>query len=407
MKARACVLDGGGQSQFTRKLMRAVAAMAALLAATQTASAQVPARAPLPVLTPPPPASAPSGTRYDAYDAAELERIVSPIALYPDPLLAQVLSAAAFPSQVSAAMQWVDVRRGLNGQQLVEALAEEQVPWDPSVQALVAFPTVLQMMASAMPWTSEIGDAFQQQHGEVMDAVQRLRAQAQRYGYLQSTPQYRVSRAPVIEIVPVNPEYVVVPYYDPIIVFAPPRPHYVVSTAIYFGYGVRLGEWYEPWGWRTSGFYWPDHRVVNVYPGWNRPWNYRESGRGYGYASPRREEHAVTSPRGYTDPRYTNPRYTDPRYTDRGNSNRGRQNNEGDRAGAPSSGNGRTAQPRSGHDMQQAGAGREVLPGAAREAPRSGGQQAAPRQNGDGGSHDGGSRDGGSRGERIAKARTP
>ena len=385
MKARARVLEGGGRLASPRKLMLVAAGVAALVA-TQAATAQVPTRAPLPVMTAPPPtAMQPSVT----YDAAELDRIVSPIALYPDPLLAQVLSAAAFPSQVVTAMQWVDGHRGLVGEQLVDALASEQVPWEPSVQALVAFPTVLQMMATSMPWTTEIGDAFDKQHSEVMDAVQRLRAEAQRYGYLQSTPQYRVSRAPVIEIVPVNPEYVVVPYYDPFIVFAPPRPHFIVSSAIYVGYGVRLGVWYEPWGWRSSGFYWPAHRVVNVYPGWNRGWGYREPVRDYRYDAPRREERVVVTPRGYTDPRYT-----DHRNNDRGSNDRGRPS-------TPSPGNGRTAQPRTGHDMPQGGAGREVMPPAAREVPRA---QPGPQAR-DGGSRDGGSRDAGAHGGRVAKAR--
>ena len=239
-----------------------------------TGSAQVNTGAPLPAVMLPPSGVAPTDLPR-SYPDAELDRIVSPIALYPDPLLAQVLSAAAFPQQIPQANRFVEERRGMTGPQLADALAAERVSWDPSVQALVAFPTVLKMMASAIPWTAEIGDAFQTQHGDVMDAVQRKRGEAQRYGYLQSTEHYRVSNAPVIEILPVNPEYVVVPYYDPVIVFYPPRPYYRVSSAIYLGFGVRLGVWYDPWGWRSTGFYWTSHRVVAGYPGWDRPRGYR------------------------------------------------------------------------------------------------------------------------------------
>ncbi|MEP6618838.1 MAG: DUF3300 domain-containing protein [bacterium] len=399
MNATARVLDVGRQTFPSLKLRQLVAALIVLLVAPRVGFAQVTTGAPLPVIAAPPPVAVAAPT---TYAIAELDRIVSPIALYPDPLLAQVLTAATFASQIPAAAQWVDARRGSTGEQLVEALSSEQVSWDPSVQALVAFPTVLQMMATSMPWTAEIGDAFQGQHADVMDAVQRLRAQAQRYGYLQSTPQYHVSQAPMIEIVPVNPTYVVVPYYDPIVVFAPPRPHFVVSTAIYWGYGVRLGVFYEPWGWGSSRFYWPAHRVVSVYPGWNRPWNYREPPRPYRYAGPRRDERVVVTPRGYTDPRYT----------DRGTSDRNRTSHESDygRSDAgrsnPSGANpGRTAQPRTARDaplpsarpeMSAPSSGREAPHGgSAQPAPHGSGTQPAPRANGDGASHT----------ARVAKAR--
>jgi hypothetical protein len=279
-----------------------LAVAAALTMATPPlASAQVTTGAPLPVITPPPPASL--ADQQHNYAAAELDRIVSPIALYPDPLLAQVLAAAAYSQQIPQAQQWVDGHRGMTGPQLTDALAAERVAFDPSVQALVAFPTVLQMMSNAMPWTAEIGDAFKTQRGDVMDAVQRMRGQAQRYGYLQSNDQLRVTQSPAIEIVPVNPEYVVVPYYDPLIVFYAPRPYYRVSTAIYFGYGVRLGGWYDPWGWRSTGFYWTSHRIVASYPGWSRPWNYRAPPPIYHYPVPilRAGSRGTATPRGYVE----------------------------------------------------------------------------------------------------------
>lgn len=288
----------------------ALLALAAALGAMFPASgsAQVTTGAPLPVVTPPPASLANEATH--SYPAAELDRIVSPIALYPDPLLAQVLSAAQFSREIPAAYQWVEGHPGLTGPQLVEALSAERVSWDPSVQALVAFPTVLKMMSSALPWTSEIGDAFQVQHSDVMDAVQRMRGEAQKYGYLQSNEHIRVSQAPVIEIVPVNPEYVVVPYYDPLVVYYAPRPRYLVSSAIYFGYGVRLGMWYDPWGWRSTGFYWTSHRVVASYPGWARPWNYRAPPPIYRYppvvthygSRGDSRPHGTATPGGYVEP---------------------------------------------------------------------------------------------------------
>ena len=140
---------GGGTNAVTPgRLVLFLTALAYVVTTPNVAAAQVPTRAPLPVVTAPPPGEAPH-----LYDTAELQRIISPIALYPDPLLAQVLAAATFPSQIPEANQWLDDHRGLRGQQLVDALADEQVSWNPSVQALVAFPTVLQMMATSMPWT--------------------------------------------------------------------------------------------------------------------------------------------------------------------------------------------------------------------------------------------------------------
>jgi hypothetical protein len=278
---------------------------AAMVSAPATSSAQIVTGAPLPVMNVPP-----ASETAPVFSNAELERILSPIALYPDPLLAQVLSAATFAQEIPAAARWVDNRRGRSAEQLVQLLAAEQVTWDPSVQALVAFPTVLQMMATSMQWTTEVGDAFRLQRADVMDAVQRLRAKAQDYGYLNSTSQLQVVRSPAIEILPVNPSYVVVPYYDPIVVFAPPRPRFLVSSAIYLGFGVHLGSWYEPWGWRTAGFYWPTRRIVLGYPGWNRP--------SYGYRPV------------YVDVRRNDPRYGyRPQGWDRDDRSRGNDGSRG------------------------------------------------------------------------------
>jgi hypothetical protein len=119
------------------------------------------------------------------------------------------------------------------------AIAADRLPWDPSVQALLPFPSVLDMMASATPWTQELGDAVLGQRNEVMDAVQRMRQKAQSYGYLRSNQQLTVSQGPYVEIMPVDPGFIVVPYYDPYIVFGPPPRGFVVAGAIGFGFGVR------------------------------------------------------------------------------------------------------------------------------------------------------------------------
>jgi len=197
---------------------------------------------------------------------------VSPVALYPDPLLAQVLAAATFSQDIPEAARWADQHHYLTGQALTAAISADHLPWDPSVQALLPFPSVLSMMAAAPPWTQEIGDAFLAQEADVMDAVQRMRQNASRYGYLHSDSQVQVRTGPYIEIVPTNPDYVIVPYYDPAVVFFPPRPGVFVRTAVSFRYGVRLGVWFQPWGWYSSNFVWGTHTVIINRAPWGRTW---------------------------------------------------------------------------------------------------------------------------------------
>jgi hypothetical protein len=210
-----------------------------------------------------------------ALPPGELERIVSPIALYPDPLLAQVLAAATFSDQIPEASRWADQHHYLTGPQLTAAIEADQIPWDPSVQALIPFPSILGMMASDMPWTQELGNAFLTQRDQVMDAVQRERQKAVNYGYLRSNPQIVVRTGPYVEIIPVNPDYIVVPYYDPLIVFAPPRRGFVVTTGIRFGFGVTLGAAFVPWGWHANRIGWGEHVVVINNAPWQRTWTNR------------------------------------------------------------------------------------------------------------------------------------
>jgi len=143
---------------------------------------------------PPPPPSYPPAPSYPAqpppsYPPQELDRLVQRIALYPDPLLAQILAAATFPDQIPDAARWSDEHHYLTGPALAQAITADQLPWDPSVQALLPFPSVLGMMASDMAWTQELGNAFLAQQPDVMDAVQQERHIAWNYGYLRTNPQ--------------------------------------------------------------------------------------------------------------------------------------------------------------------------------------------------------------------------
>jgi hypothetical protein len=128
------------------------------------------------------------------------------------------------------------------------------------------------MMASDLPWTEEIGSAFLIQRDGVMDAVQRMRQKAASYGYLRSSGQIIVRTGRYIEIVPVNPDYIVIPYYEPAGVFAPPRRGVVVESVIYLGHGVTLGIAFSDWGWRTNRFVWAEHTVIVNDAPWQRTW---------------------------------------------------------------------------------------------------------------------------------------
>jgi Protein of unknown function (DUF3300) len=234
----------------------------------------------------------------------QLDQLVQRIALYPDPLLAQVLGAATYPDQIPDAARWTDQHHYLRGQALADAIAADQLPWDPSVQALLPFPSVLDMMASDINWTRELGDAFMAQQQDVMDAVQRERQIAERYGYLRSNGQIVVTGGPYISINPVNPDVLYVPYYDPLIVFAPPRPGFFVGGGIRFGFGIGLGVAFRPWGWGYSRFGWGEHAVFINNSRWNRTWVNRgtyvhpyEIHRYEGARAPERHELHERSPR--------------------------------------------------------------------------------------------------------------
>jgi hypothetical protein len=164
----------------------------------------------------------------------QLDQLVQPIALYPDGLLAQVLTASTFSNEIPEAAGWANQHRYLHGDELARAIDEDRLPWDASILALLPFPQVLDYMARYMGWTQALGNAVLSQRPDVMDAVQRMRQQAYDYGYLRSNQYERIEAMGPgdIEILPVSPGYYYVPYYDPYGVFAAPRHGFFVGGAI-------------------------------------------------------------------------------------------------------------------------------------------------------------------------------
>jgi hypothetical protein len=207
-----------------------------------------------------------------SFSPEQLDKLVSRIALYPDPLLAQVLTASTFPDQIPDAARWADEHHYLTGEELSKAINDDQLPWDPSVLALLPFPSVVETMASDMNWTNDLGNAVLAQRPDVMDAVQRMRQKARDFGYLRSNGQIVVSGGPYIAIEPVDPGFIVVPTYDPFIVFAAPRPGFFVGGAIGFGFGIRIGAWFRPWGWGSTRIGWGEHAVFINNVRWERTW---------------------------------------------------------------------------------------------------------------------------------------
>ncbi len=156
---------------------------------------------------------------------SQLDNLTAPIALYPDPLLGQVLAASTYPLEIAEEQQWLQQNRTLQGARLLEAARQQN--WDPSVQALVAFPDVLMLLNRDLRWTTDVGNAFLAQQADLMNAVQRMRAQAQDNGRLSSTPQQTVTVAEqdgqsAIEIQPANPQVIYVPTYNPTYVWGTP-----------------------------------------------------------------------------------------------------------------------------------------------------------------------------------------
>jgi hypothetical protein len=207
----------------------------------------------------------------------QLDRLVDRIALYQDPLLAQVLTASTFSNQIPDAADYAGHHRYLNGDALAGAIQQDNLPWDPSVVALIPFPTVLDMMAGDMGWTQQLGDAVLSQRAEVMDAVQLMRHRAYDYGYLRSNADIRVAYGPYIEILPLDPGFYFVPRYDPLVVYARPRAGFFIGGAIGFGPRIAIGAAFSPWGWRGPGLGWGAHTIIIDNHPWERGWANRST----------------------------------------------------------------------------------------------------------------------------------
>jgi hypothetical protein len=178
----------------------------------------------------------------------QMEQLLGPVALYPDPLIAQILPAATLPSQVVQASR--SVQQGMS----LEVI--DQQPWDPSVKALARYPDLLRWMDTNLAWTTDVGQTYIYQQVAVMNAIQRLRHQALAMGNLQSTPQQTVYSYEngIIEVVPANPQVLYMPMYQPAVVYRQPAPR--TGVHISFGLGVNIG------GWLNHDLDWREHRVV-------------------------------------------------------------------------------------------------------------------------------------------------
>src|ERR1700739_3732365 len=193
----------------------------------------------------------------------QLDSLVAPIALYPDPMLAQVLAASTYPLELIQLQQWLQKNGSLKDKALADAVQKQ--PWDPSVQGMAAMPDLVKRLADDIQWTTDLGNAFLAQQSDVMDAVQRMREKAQGTGNLKSTEQQKVETKvveskQVIVIEQANPEVVYVPSYNPTVVYGPPvypyppvsyppPGYYAAGMAISFGVGLAMGAaWGGGWG---------------------------------------------------------------------------------------------------------------------------------------------------------------
>jgi hypothetical protein len=206
----------------------------------------------------------------------QLDSLVAPIALYPDPMLAQALAASTYPLELIQLQQWLTKNPGLKDKALADAVAKQ--PWDPSIQALAGLPEVVKRLADDIQWTTDLGNAFLAQQSDVMDAVQRMRKKAQDTGNLKSTEQQKVETKvieskTVIVVEQANPQVVYVPSYDPVIVYGPPiypyppiyyppAGYYAAGIAVSFGVGMMMGAfWSGGWGW---GCGWGGNNTINI-----------------------------------------------------------------------------------------------------------------------------------------------
>src|SRR6266536_1189192 len=269
-KGRKVMKRKGSQSKFSGERFRSVIAIvcAALLPSiSSVALAQTP-EAQSQVMT--------TTKEAPKIPNDQLDSLVAPIALYPDQLLSQTLVASTYPLEMIQLQQWLDKNKNLKDQALASAVQKEN--WDPSIQAMAAFPDVVKRLADDIQWTTDLGNAFLAQESDVMDAVQRMRVKAHSKGTLKTSAQQKVETQTVeggkqvIVVQQANPEVVYVPSYDPTVVYGPPvypyppiyyppPGYYAAGAAVAFGTGVALGAaWGGSWGWNCG---W-GHGDVNV-----------------------------------------------------------------------------------------------------------------------------------------------
>ena len=168
---------------------------------------------------------APSAQAAAKLPADQLDSLVAPIALYPDPLLSQTLVASTYPLEVVQLQQWLAKNKDLKEKALADAVKKQD--WDPSIQALAALPDVVKQLADNIKWTTDLGNAFLAQQSDVMDAVQRMRKKAKDDGNLKSSEQVKVETKtveskPVIMVEQANPQVIYVPSYNPTVVYGAP-----------------------------------------------------------------------------------------------------------------------------------------------------------------------------------------
>ena len=208
-------------------------------------------------------AAAPAKADGAVFTQEELDQVLAPIALHPDPLISQILMASTYPLEIVQADRWAQQNKNLKGDAVTAAL--EKQDWDPSVKSLVAFPQVLTMMSEKLDWTQKLGDAFLADQKRVLDTIQSLRVKAQASGNLKTTKeQTMIVEEKIIKIEPANPQVIYVPTYNPTVVYGswpypayPPYayypPGYVASSMMWFGAGMAMGAafsgaWGYGWG---------------------------------------------------------------------------------------------------------------------------------------------------------------
>jgi hypothetical protein len=208
----------------------------------------------------------------------ELQQLVAPIALYPDALVAQILAASTYPTQIVEAERWMQRHSNLKGDELAKEVDKQD--WDPSVKAMTQFPSVLENMDKNLSWTSSLGEAYVNQPQDVTDAVQTLRQEAHKAGHLNSNEQEKVTtQGNTIIIEPANPEVVYVPAYDPWLVYGAPiiaYPGWYPVPGIFWGgvglsFGIGFGIGFFGgfgWGWGHWGYDWHGRRAFFDHHEW-------------------------------------------------------------------------------------------------------------------------------------------